>query len=332
VTAEIPLPPGAAVRDMSARDLPAVATLCERELAFDQEAGSLPGILARRPYAGLVAARDSAVLGACFGAVGEGDDTRRPGFIDLLVVDRAERRHGIARRLVLDMEKELATRGCRMVMAAGHDVHYAWPGIDLRYTAAISLAEELGYHRTACEVDMEVDLLTAPLETAADEERLRSAGIEVRCAGAGDEPGLRLSLASTWVPEWVAATTAALRDDAAGLHIALRGRRCVGFCAYGVNRHHEVGPLGTAPDLRGLGIGSVLLKRCLAEQRDRGLRRAELVWAGPLSFFARTVAATISRAYFQYEKDLADHGHVTDWRGRIGLIAEQGPVGEHGLG
>jgi len=87
-----------------------------------------------------------------------------------------------------------------------------------------------------------------------------------------------------------------------------------------VNRLHEVGPIGTDPGMRGLGIGTILLKRCLAEQRDRGIDAAELVWVGPLSYFARAVHATIGRAFWLYSKDLSGASRGPDWRDRIGLI------------
>jgi GNAT superfamily N-acetyltransferase len=70
--------------------------------------------------------------------------------------------------------------------------------------------------------------------------------------------------------------TAALRDDRAEVHIAVQGRRYAGFCAYGVNGPHETGSLSTTPDLRWLGIGGPLLRRCLADQRDRGLRASDV--------------------------------------------------------
>jgi mycothiol synthase len=94
----------------------------------------------------------------------------------------------------------------------------------------------------------------------------------------------------------------------------------LGFCAYGVSRPREVGPIGTSPEVRKLGIGEVLLKRCLAEQRDRGVTSAELVWAGPLPYFSRTVNATIGRAFWQYDKDFAASDRAPDWRGKIGLL------------
>jgi mycothiol synthase len=87
-----------------------------------------------------------------------------------------------------------------------------------------------------------------------------------------------------------------------------------------VRRLHEVGPLGTAPSAKGQGIASVLLRRCLADRARRGVSTAELVWAGPLSYFSRTVQATIGRAFWLYEKDLTRREPPPGWRDRTGLL------------
>jgi hypothetical protein len=41
---------------------------------------------------------------------------------------------------------------------------------------------------------------------------------------------------------------------------------------------------------------------------------------GPLSYFSRVLDATIGRAFWQYDKDLAAPDRTPDWRDRIGLI------------
>lgn len=293
------------LRHFTPQDLTAVARLCEEELTLDRDAGSLPSILTRRAHIGLVAVRGSTVLGACFGSLKGIDDGGREGFIDLFVVDRAEREHGIGRRLVADMEEELASRGCAVVKMTGNPPHYAWPGIDVRYTPAICFAEDLGYERGRCVVNMEVDLTLAVRSTQATENRLRRSGIEIRRASSSDAAHLKDSLKSGWEPAWIAEITAALCSPNAGLYVALQDERCVGFCAYGVNRVGEIGPIGTEPDMRRLGIGGVLIKRCLGEQRSRGLTTADLVWVRPLKTVSRAFGATISRAFWLYKKDLA---------------------------
>jgi mycothiol synthase len=276
------------ISQMSARDLDDVASLCGQELVLDRYARSIPAVLARRPHIGLIATRGSTTVGVCIGSVAEDQDGAVEGFVDLLVVGRSSQRQGIGRELANAMEEQLASRGCQLIHLSGHSPYYAWPGIDVRYTAAVCFAEDLGYRRQECEVNMDVDLLRAPLDTGDAEERLRSHGIEIRQAQASDDGPLQESLSC--------------------------------FCAYGLNRPHEVGPVGTSPDLRKLGIGGALLKRSLADQRDHGLTVAELVWAGPLGYFSRTLHATISRAFWLYTKDLASTGQPPDWRDRVGLL------------
>lgn len=297
-----------------------VSRLCERELTLDRWAGSIPRIVTRQPYVGLVAVQDSLTVGACIGSIAQADDGNAEGYIDLLVVDRAHQRRGIGRQLAAEMEQLLAARGCQRIDLSGISPNNAWPGVDIHYTAAVCLAEVSGYQRQGCEVNMDVDLLSVPLDTRASEDRLASEGIEVRRADGDDDGRLQDCLGATWQAGWIAEITEALRSSDAGLYVAVQSGRYVGFCCYGVNRVHEVGPIGTDPDKRGLGIGGVLLKRCLAEQNDRGVVAAELVWVGPLAYFARAVHATIGRAFWLYSKDLSGVGRAPDWRDRIGLI------------
>jgi len=308
------------ISEMTPDALGDVASLCARELVLDRDAAAIPGILMRRPCISLVAVRGRVMAGSCIGSVATGRDGTTDGFIDLLVVDRGQQRQGIGRQLAGAMERQLAIRGCGQIYLAGHGPYYAWPGVDIHYTAAVCFAEDLGYRRQGCEVNMEVDLRHADLDAAVAQDALQSAGIDIRRATPADDGPMQESLGSTWQQSWIAEIAAALRSSQAGLYLAVQGGRYIGFCTYGLNREHEIGPLGTSPDRRGLGIGGVLLKRCLTDQRDHGVTVAELVWTGPLSYFSRTVNATIGRAFWQYEKNLAVTGQAADWRDRVGLI------------
>ena len=308
------------ISELTPQQLGDVGRLCEQELTLDRCAGLVPRIVTRQPYVGLVAVQESATVGACIGSVAEAGDGKAEGFIDLLVVDRPQQRRGIGRRLAAEMERQLTTRGCQRIDLSGLSPNYAWPGVDIHYTAAVCFAEDSGYQRQGCEVNMDVDLSGAPLDTRAAEIRLASDGIEVRRADADDDGPLQESLGSTWQAAWIAEIADALRSSDAGLYVAVQSGHYVGFCCYGVHRIHEVGPIGTDPDVRRLGIGSVLLKRCLAEQRDRGTVAAELVWVGPLSYFSRAVHATVGRVFWCYSKDLSGGSRAPDWRDRIGLI------------
>ena len=64
------------------------------------------------------------------------------------------------------------------------------------------------------------------------------------------------------------------------------------------------GPMGTAPEARGEGIGRLLLLRCLEDMRNAGRRCATIPWVGPVPFYEQTVGARVWRTYIRYEKTL----------------------------
>jgi ribosomal protein S18 acetylase RimI-like enzyme len=93
------------IGELAPHQLGDVSPLCEQELTLDRCAGSIPRIVTRQPYVGLVAVQDAATVGACIGSVTDDGDGSAEGFIDLLVVDRAHQRRGIGRQLAAEMER-----------------------------------------------------------------------------------------------------------------------------------------------------------------------------------------------------------------------------------
>jgi mycothiol synthase len=300
------------VRPVLVSDLPQIASLCDRELELDRGAAGYPELLARRPHIGFAVVCDAEVLGVAFGSLMQ--DAGAGGSIDLIVVDRSFRRQGIGRRLVEQLEREFSRSACGVINVRGNPPCYLWPGVDIHYTPAICFFEDLGFTRGRCVVNMDVDLVNAPLETAAEECRLSTAGIQIRRAEPGDRDALHawvssgLSCPGIWAQE----LDLVWDNPQAGCHLARRGRDIIGFCAYGANQLDIVGPVAVAPASRRLGLATILIKRCLAEQRDRhGLLAAELGWVRPLTLCSDKLQARIGRAFWQYTKpiDIANHAH-----------------------
>ncbi|MEU6743660.1 GNAT family N-acetyltransferase [Streptosporangium sandarakinum] len=301
------------IRPLGEADLPRVVHLCERELECDRDPGEIPRLLMRREVLGYAAVREESVVGFLLGSTRQ----RRPvdGSIDLLVVDRTARRRGIARALVAAAEHEFAALGCEHITVQGNPPYYVWPGIDISYTPAICFFEDLGYTRGRALVDMEVDLHAVPLDTEEEEERLRSRGIEIRRAVPEDRDVLHdwVATGAGWPAVWAAEVVIPMDEGRGSCHVALTDGKPIAFCAHGINQRHVVGPMATALEARGMGIGMLLMKRCLAEQRELGLRSSTLGWAGPLSLYSDKLDALITRCYWQYTKPLGEgnaHGDV----------------------
>jgi predicted N-acetyltransferase YhbS len=91
----------------------------------------------------------------------------------------------------------------------------------------------------------------------------------------------------------------------AGCHVAVDAEGAIlGFAAYGSSRASWFGPMGTAPAVQGMGIGSVLLRRCLADQKAAGYDRVQIGWVGPLPFYSGAVGARVERVFLLYRKQL----------------------------
>ena len=317
--------PAATVRAATLRDLPGLARIAAVALRWDPDAAQLPALLwpSAEPGFALVAQADGQPAGFALGSLGPqparpanpqpanaGPPAGRRGHINLFALDPALRRRGLGTALLDALESRLFDAGAETVLIGGATPTFAWPGVDVRYTAACCLAGSRGYERATEAVNMVVELAAAAeaglLDTEEDERRLAGEGITVRRLVEADREVISPWLAS-WGGTWGWETLSTLGRQDAGSHVAVLADggaevRYVGFASHGVNRVGWFGPMGTDGALRKSGIGKVLLRRCLADLHAAGLTRSEICWVGPVAFYARTVDAYIDRVFRLYRK------------------------------
>ena len=289
----------------AALDLPGDAVEAERIVARLRETGPVPGAAGPRRTTGWVAVSGSSVIGVVLGSTGYRDPA--VGHVDLIAVDPAHRRRGVGRALLARIESALAGLGAGEVLLAGNPPIYAWPGIDVRYTPAICAALATGYEQHATAWNMTADLTPGSLAlapTGPAEARLASVGVTVRRAGPEDVAALTAFARGHFDAGWSAEITHSVGRPGAGCHLAERDGEILGFAAYGSSRPSWFGPMGTAPAARGLGVGGVLLRRCLQDQHASGLTSAEIGWVGPVPFYSANAGARIERVFFLYRKQL----------------------------
>lgn len=300
------------VAELTPERVPDVVALCRVALDLPEDAAEAAEIVDRlrgtsaagaRRTAGFVALEGTTVVGVVLGSTAFRDPA--VGHVDLIAVHPDHRRRGIGRALLGRVEGALAARGAGEILLAGNAPVYAWPGIDVRYTPAVCAAMALGYEQDRTAWNMTADL-TRPLDTADDEKRLADAGVTVRPAEPRDVDRLAAFALEHFGPGWGAEVTDSIGPAHAGCHLAERGesQEILGFAAYGSSRPSWFGPMGTAAAARGLGVGGVLLRRCLRDQAAAGLTRAQIGWVGPVPFYASQAGAWIERVFFLYRKQL----------------------------
>ncbi|WP_169946388.1 GNAT family N-acetyltransferase [Microbispora sp. H11081] len=237
--------------------------------------------------------------GVVFASVGV-DGGHTTGHVDLIAVDPAAQGRGIGRALAGAAEEWMRAHGATEARFAGNPPCYAWPGIDVRYTPAACLAERMGYerYRVAWNMTAELPARYDEAEHEADLAKLAEAGVTVAAAPAGERAEIADFVRGQWNDNW--AWEAA---QATGLRYAERDGEILGFAAWGA-RPLWFGPMGTAQAARGLGVGRVLLRRCLADQAAAGQTSAQIGWVGPIRFYSRAVGARAERVFWLYRRAL----------------------------
>ncbi|MDM4721068.1 GNAT family N-acetyltransferase [Micromonospora sp. WMMA1363] len=293
-----------------------VTQLCGQALDLPEDAAEAPAVVdvlwpraaVDRTVVVLGGYRNGELVGVLIGSTSGGNGTL--GHVDLVAVDPAHRRRGVGRALLAYAEERFAGLGAVEVLLAGNPPHYAWPGVDVRYTPAVCAALALGYTQDRTAWNMTADLSSdgspALRPTAPAERRLAGQGVTVRRAGPADLPALTAFARSTFGGTWDTELAGSVGRDRAGCHLAERDGEVLGFAAWGSSRPSWFGPMGTAPAAEGSGIGAVLLRRCLADQRAAGVTAAQIGWVGPVRFYSGSADARIERVFFLYRKTLAD--------------------------
>ncbi|HLZ08662.1 MAG TPA: GNAT family N-acetyltransferase [Chloroflexota bacterium] len=233
-----------------------------------------------------------------------GSRNARAGHVKLLAVDPACQRRGIGGALLDQVERQFIDDGVKSSRIFADDPTYLRPGVDFRITSLMCFLLRRGYESARPVVNMDVDLTRADLDTSVDEARLKRLGIEVRRLAATDAEAFEAYLGREWSWGWQFESMTTLKRTPISTHLALRDDRIVGFSCHSTMGPAQFGPMGVRPDERRTGIGAVLLKRCLADLRDEGQAHADVQWVGPITFYQRHAGATLSRAFWQFQREL----------------------------
>lgn len=298
------------IRPLRESDADALLALWNRSAPYDP---LTPGLLHEKVWAepspgpALVAEAsgdDHGLIGFILGALW-GPPNEARGTIKMLCVAPASRRRGIGGRLLAEVETGLKARGAETVRIAECSPNYLCPGVDLRYTPGWLFVQKHGYANVGEAVNMHVDLSADDWSTAEKEAQLQASGVEVRRARGADRQAVMAFLEEHW-PAWRPEISNTFAQAPVSLHLAWRGDALLGFSAYDANNVGTgwFGPMGTAPEARGLGIGGVLCRRCLADLAAQGLASATIPWVAPVGFYAHYAGAHVSRVFHRFEKAL----------------------------
>lgn len=226
------------------------------------------------------------------------------GYIKLLAVDEKFRRRKIASNLLFTFEKFLRENNISKIRIYDVPLNYFMPGIDPRYTPAVCFALKNGFNHISDSINMDVDL-NQDFNVNHEIEGVKKQGIEIRRATVADKENLLEFISEPWAL-WKNEIEMAYKSTPTSIYIALKEGKIKAFSAFEGNNKGTgwFGPMGTHPDLRGMGIGTILLKLCLDDMKNAGYEKSIIPWVGPISFYSHYVNAHITRVFWRFEKQL----------------------------
>lgn len=226
------------------------------------------------------------------------------GWIKLMAVDMIYRRKKIATQLLNQLENKLISKGATDIKVMDISPNYYMPGLDPRYTEGVVFLLQNGFERVGEYFNMEADLTgNIDLNTNILEEKLIKDSIEIKRAELSDfEPTIEF-IRPIW-KSWEYEVKQTFKNQPISLHIAKYRGKVVAFSAYAANNIGLpwFGPMGTDPNMRGKKLGEILLKRCLADQKNQGHKISIIPWVGPIGFYLNAVNAKITRVFWTFKK------------------------------
>ncbi len=197
----------------------------------------------------------------------------------------------VCARLLAEADSYFRGKGRREVWFSSYTPNYFWPGIDrVSYPSIYQALRSAGYEDVYDALAMDADLwpsIQHPDGLGELEAKLRSEGFEIHELRTNEIVPLLEFLKQSFPADWYRhfLELASRGVPSEQVVVATRGERVVGYAQFWGNDGYEwacagehFGPFGVEPSLRGKGIGTLLLYRCLENMRKKGVHRAFFLW------------------------------------------------------
>jgi len=210
------------------------------------------------------------------------------GWITAFGVHPDYRRRGIGRALFEHVLAKFAAEGRRTVDISPYVPNYFVPGVDVNaYPGTIAFLENVvGFKTLYHAISMGANLTgfqIPPEILELERRREQEDGVTIRPVTAADLPDLLPFIVKHFGWDWYRHAQEYLLEyfgDSPNLIcflVARQGGEVIGYCQ---QRRERFGPFGVREDRRNLGVGRLLLFRCLAEMSARHVYYAYFLWTG----------------------------------------------------
>jgi len=227
------------------------------------------------------------------------------GWIKLFATDTEFRRQGYARKLLQQIEAQMRAQKVTRIGILDSTPNYFQPGIDPFYTPAVAFIVRMGYQRSGDTSHLKAELAKQNFDTSVEEKAALEKGILIRRALPEDHKEV-IQFLTQFFDAWIYEVEQMFPQSPIPLHLAFLENELVAFSGHNGNNLNSgwFGPMGTNPNKRGLGVGGILLKRCLQDIKNMGFESAIIPWVGPIPFYMHYANAHVCRVFWRYAKTL----------------------------
>ncbi|MEU0009251.1 GNAT family N-acetyltransferase [Streptomyces sp. NPDC006314] len=238
------------------------------------------------------------------------------GWIPFFFVSPAARGRGLGRRLLTDTLDWLHSHGRTRVDFSSYTPNYILPGLDAEvYPEALGLLESLGFRTLyeAAAMDRGLVGYRFPDDVTRRLDDLTAQGYRFATPSDDDLVELVALAGNRFNPDWARVIreclTAGTPLDRIVVARAPSGR-LVGWAMHGAYQSvdERFGPFGVLEEMRGTGLGKVLLHLVLERMRACGAHSAWFLWTGeqsPAAHLYRKAGFTTTRVFRVMRREAA---------------------------
>ncbi len=218
-----------------------------------------------------------------------------------IVVATEYRRKGYGTQLFNELAKRLKTIKLKKVVAMCAPPDYWFSGVDVRHTPALFFFKTNKFHKWGQRINLSVDL-TSP-DLAQPPETRRGNYVYSRATAQDKAELIAFVQKHHGIGSWPLETEMVFENDPITNFIARDATTgmLVGWATHSCSFIGSFGPTGVLKDLRGQGIGGVLLRWCMHDLKTTFKQNTMIIrWVtgNTVKFYSKAVGAYISQVFW----------------------------------